>query len=121
MNSGSTYAFYGYLRKGMRYYEEFKNDLCYHYSFWLMGYEMYSLGPYPFAIKSDKPKSKILVEVMKVEDRNAEKKIYQIEMDAGYYYTDIMIQNKSVGIFLYERGANYPQVRHGDWVKFFGS
>jgi gamma-glutamylcyclotransferase (GGCT)/AIG2-like uncharacterized protein YtfP len=121
MNSESTYAFYGSLRSGMKYYEEFKHGLHYQYSLWLKGYDLYSLGPYPCAVRSDNPNSKILVEVMKLKDPDAEKRIFQIEMDAGYYYSEIMIQNKTVGIFLYERAANYPQVRHGDWVKFFGS
>ncbi|MEQ1586148.1 MAG: gamma-glutamylcyclotransferase family protein [Cyclobacteriaceae bacterium] len=121
MNLESTYAFYGSLRRGMRYYEEFKYGLKYHHSFWLKGYNLYSLGPYPCAVKSDNPNNKILVEVMKLDDPKVEKKIVRIEMDAGYYYTDILIQNKPVGIFLYERAANYPQVHHGDWVKFFGS
>ncbi len=118
MNPESTYAFYGSLRRGMKYYEEFKAGLQYHYSFWLTGYDLYSLGPYPFAIKST-PENKILVEVMKVTDREVEKKIYEIEMNAGYFYTDILMKDKPVGIFLYETAANYPQVSHGDWVKFF--
>lgn len=105
----------------MKYHEEFKVSLKYQHSFWLKGYDLYSLGPYPCAVKSDSSTSKILVEVMKVVDPDVERKISGIEMDAGYYYTDILIQNKPVGIFLYESAANYPQVHHGDWVKFFGS
>jgi gamma-glutamylcyclotransferase (GGCT)/AIG2-like uncharacterized protein YtfP len=120
MNSESIYAFYGSLRRGMSYYEEFKQGLNYQYSHWLKGYDLYSLGPYPFAVKTSNPTSKILVEVMKIEDPFIERRIFQIEMDAGYYFEDILIQDKKIGIFLYKSAANYPQVHHGDWVKFFG-
>jgi gamma-glutamylcyclotransferase (GGCT)/AIG2-like uncharacterized protein YtfP len=120
MNSESMYAFYGSLRRGMSYYEEFKQGLNYQYSLWLKGYDLYSLGPYPFAVKTDDPNSKIMIEVMKIEDPNIEKRIFQIEKDAGYYYEDILIHNKKAGIFLYKNAANYPLVSHGDWVKFFG-
>jgi len=104
----------------MRYYEEFKQGLTYHQSIWLKGYDLYSLGPYPFAVKSDNPGSKIIIEIMKIEDPIIEQRIFQIEMDAGYYYQDIVIQNRNTGIFLYKSAANYPPVYHGDWVKFFG-
>jgi len=120
MNSESSYAFYGSLRRGMKYYEEFKSGLHYQYSIWLKGYDLYSLGPYPFAVKSDNPQHRILLEVMRIKDPSVEKRIFQIEMDAGYYFSDILIQHKPVGIFLFEKAGNYPQVSHGDWVKFFG-
>jgi gamma-glutamylcyclotransferase (GGCT)/AIG2-like uncharacterized protein YtfP len=120
MNSESVYAFYGSLRRGMSYYEEFRQGLNYQYSLWLKGYDLFSLGPYPCAVKTDNPDSKIMIEVMKIGDPDIEKSIVKIEMDAGYYCEDIMIQGKRAGIFLYKSAANYPHVYHGDWVKFFG-
>jgi len=120
MNQQSTYAFYGSLRRGMRLYKEFNPNLMYQYSMWLQGYDLFSLGPYPCAVKSTNPQNKILVEIMQVTDPFVEKDIFQIEMNAAYYYTDIFIQSKPVGIFLYEKAKNYPSVHHGDWVKFFG-
>ncbi len=57
---------------------------------------------------------------MQITDPIIEKEIFQIEMNADYYYTDIFIHSKPIGIFLYEKAANYPPVHHGDWVRFFG-
>jgi gamma-glutamylcyclotransferase (GGCT)/AIG2-like uncharacterized protein YtfP len=58
------YAFYGSLRKGMDLYKKFETDLKYKFSLWLPGYDLYSLGPYPCAVKSTNAGSKILIEVM---------------------------------------------------------
>lgn len=120
MNEDSLYAFYGSLRRGMKLYEIFKPALEYQYSFWLPGYDLFALADYPCVVKSNSPTSKILVEVMKLNDSEVEKEIFKIEMEAGYFYTDIKIRNVPVGIFLFESGANYQRVDHGDWVKFFG-
>jgi len=112
------YAFYGSLRRGMNLYETFKPSLDYLYSFWLPGYDLFALTDYPCAVKSNSPSDKILIEVMRVND-DAAKEIFKIEMNAGYVYRKIKIQNAFVGIFLYESAANYQRVDHGDWVKFF--
>jgi gamma-glutamylcyclotransferase (GGCT)/AIG2-like uncharacterized protein YtfP len=120
MNADATYAFYGSLRRGMKLYNQFEKSLDYRYSFWLTGYDLFALTHYPCAVESHSPESKILIEVMKIIDPNVEKEIFNIEMNAGYFYRDSKIQHAPVGIFLYESGANYQQVKHGDWVKFFG-
>lgn len=120
MNENSVYAFYGSLRRGMKLYDTFKPALDYQYSLWLPGYDLFALTDYPCAIKSNSPNSKILIEVMKINNNDVAKEIFNIEMDAGYFYTDIKIRNSSVGIFLFESGANYQRVDHGHWVKFFG-
>jgi gamma-glutamylcyclotransferase (GGCT)/AIG2-like uncharacterized protein YtfP len=120
MNEDSMYAFYGSLRRGMKLYETYKTALDYQYSFWLSGYDLFALTDYPYAVKSNSPTSKILIEVMKINDSEVEKEIFKIEMDAGYFYEDIKIKNAPVGIFLFKSGANYQRVDHGDWVKFFG-
>lgn len=120
MNENSVYAFYGSLRRGMKLYDTFKPALDYQYSLWLPGYDLFALTDYPCAVKSNSPNSKILIEVMKINNNDVAKEIFNIEMAAGYFYTDIKIRNSSVGIFLFESGANYQRVDHGDWVKFFG-
>lgn len=120
MNENSVYAFYGSLRRGMKLYDAFKPALDYQYSLWLPGYDLFALTDYPCAVKSNSPNSKILIEVMKINNNDVAKEIFNIEMAAGYCYTDIKIRNSSVGIFLFESGANYQRVDHGDWVKFFG-
>ncbi|MBL7871645.1 MAG: gamma-glutamylcyclotransferase [Cyclobacteriaceae bacterium] len=120
MNEDSVYAFYGSLRRGMKLYTTFKSALEYQYSFWLHGYHLFALTDYPCAVKSSSPTNKILIEVMKINDTDVAKEIFEIEIAAGYFYEDIKIKNTPVGIFLFESGANYKRVEHGDWVKFFG-
>ncbi len=120
MNKDSMYAFYGSLRRGMKLYNTFKPALDYQYSLWLPGYDLFELSDYPCAVRSNSPTNKILIEVMKINNDEVAKEIFNIETDAGYFYADIKIRNSSVGIFLFESGANYQRVDHGDWVKFFG-
>lgn len=120
MNENLTYGFYGSLRRGMKLYEMFKPALDYKYSLWLPGYDLFALADYPCAVKSNSATSKILIEVMKISDADVAKEIFNIEMGAGYFYVDVKVKNSSVGIFLFESGANYHRVDHGDWMKFFG-
>jgi gamma-glutamylcyclotransferase (GGCT)/AIG2-like uncharacterized protein YtfP len=115
----SLYAFYGSLRRGMENYEPLKSNLRYQFSAWLTGYQLYSLGPYPFAIRTGSPTDKILVEVFEVANLETEQTIDQIEMDAGYFRDTITIDGHSVKLYLYKNKADYPFVFGGDWVKFF--
>lgn len=116
----SLYAFYGSLRRGMRLHKQFKNDLHYLYSVWLTGYDLYSLGNYPYAIKSTDSTHKILVEVTMVLDVETERDILKIENDAGYYIHKIKLGTDHVTIFLYEETANNLRIDSGDWCVFFG-
>ena len=116
----SLYAFYGSLRRGMRLHKQFKNDLQYLYSTWLKGYDLYSLGNYPYAVRSTDQTHRIMVEVMMILDPDTEKTIYKIESDAGYYGHKIMIGDDLVTIFLYELPANNLRIDSGDWGIFFG-
>jgi gamma-glutamylcyclotransferase (GGCT)/AIG2-like uncharacterized protein YtfP len=116
-----AYAFYGSLRRGMPLYQEFQAGLRYQFSQWLTGYDLFSLGAYPCAVKSSNPNSKILIEVMQVHHPETERKIQEIEMNAGYHVTTISIQEQPVKIYVFENASNYPIVMHGDWVTFFGS
>ncbi len=118
--SRSLYAFYGSLRRGMRLHKQFKNDLQYLYSVWLSGYDLYSLGNYPYALKSTDQTHKILVEVMDILDPETEKTIFKIESDAGYASHKIMIGDDPVIIFLYKEPANNLRIDSGDWGIFFG-
>ena len=116
----SLYAFYGSLRRGMRLHNQFKNDLHYLYSAWITGYELYSLGNYPYALHSLDPSHKILVEVMRISDPETERVIQKIETDAGYYFKGIQIGDDQVTIFLFEDPANNLRIASGDWGIFFG-
>jgi gamma-glutamylcyclotransferase (GGCT)/AIG2-like uncharacterized protein YtfP len=118
--SKSLYAFYGSLRRGMRLHNQFKSDLHYSHSAWLKGYDLYSLGNYPFAVKSSDSSHKILVEVTEILNVETEKSIHDIELEAGYYAEKILIGDNLVTIFLFEEAANYLRIDSGDWVIFFG-
>lgn len=113
------FAFYGSLRRGMENYEPLKENLRYKFSTWLTGYQLYSLGPYPFAYRTGSPTNKILVEVFEVTNLETRNTIHQIEMEAGYFMDTIIIDEQLVNIYLYENKADYPFVFGGDWVKFF--
>lgn len=118
--SQSLYAFYGSLRRGMRLHNQFKCDLHYSHSIWLKGYDLYSLGNYPFAVRSSDPSRKILIEVTRILNAETEKSIYDIEIAAGYYAEKIQVGDDLVTIFLFEEVANNMRIDSGDWVIFFG-
>ena len=115
----SYYAFYGSLRRGMRLHDQFKNELHYEYSAWLKGYDLYSLGNYPYAINSSDGNHKILVEVMSIKDPLVEETIHKIEVDAGYHAKQIKIGNDQVTIFIFNEPANNLRIDSGDWFIFF--
>ncbi|MBX2917286.1 MAG: gamma-glutamylcyclotransferase [Cyclobacteriaceae bacterium] len=120
MNKNSMYAFYGSLRKGMQLHKKFESDLQYKFSIWLPGYKLYSLGPYPCAVQTQNIHNKILVEVMQIRNPDVAQQIFDIEINAGYFYKDIQIKNENVGIYLYKQPTNNSEVIGGDWVTFFG-
>lgn len=101
-------------------HKQFKNHLHYSHSAWLKRYALFSLGNYPFAIKSSDSAHKILVEVMWISDAETEKSIRDIEMEAGYYAETIQIGDDHVTLFLFEDTANNLRIDSGDWVVFFG-
>lgn len=103
----------------MKLYEQYKSGLDYRYSFWLSSFKLYSLGSYPCAVKTDGLSNRILIEIMQISDPKFEKEIFELEIEAGYYYEEILIHDIPTGIFLYQDVANYPFVHHENWVKFF--
>jgi len=118
--SRNLFAFYGSLRRGMRLHKQFKKHLHYSHSAWLNGYSLYSLGNYPYAIKSSDPAHKILVEVMLISDEETENSIRDIEREAGYYEEKIQMGDELVTLFLFEEATNNLRIESGDWVVFFG-
>jgi Uncharacterized conserved protein len=120
MQMPQYYLFYGSLRKGMSLHQRFESDLEYHYSLWLKGYELYALEDYPFAIKSNDPETKILVDVFEIKSQQTVDEIHQIEMAAGYFFEVIKLNDTKAGIYLFENHANEPKVEGGDWVNFYG-
>jgi len=104
----------------MRLHYQFKNSLQYHYSIWLQGYDMFTLGNYPYAVSCDNLNHKILVEVMHINDPEVAETIHQIEIEAGYFAKQIKLGNELLTLYLFEKPANNLRIDSGDWVIFFG-
>jgi gamma-glutamylcyclotransferase (GGCT)/AIG2-like uncharacterized protein YtfP len=104
----------------MRLHKQFHEHLHYLYSAWLPGYTMYTLGNYPFIVKTTDPSQKILIEVTGVHDLETQETINKIELDAGYVSEKIIVRNDEVTIFLFNSPANNMRIESGDWVTFFG-
>ena len=120
MNSESLYAFYGSLRRGMMYYEVYKDGLEYQFSARLEGFKLYAMEKYPFAVKTELAEDSIVVEVFKITSPKTEKSVHDLELGVGYYYDDVVLNSVTVRIYLFRTTGNYPEVKGGDWVKFFG-
>ncbi|HEY5823707.1 MAG TPA: gamma-glutamylcyclotransferase [Cyclobacteriaceae bacterium] len=118
MNKDSLYAFYGSLRRGMSNYERYKEALEYQFSARLTGFKLYSRGQYPCVIKSSSEDS-VVVEVFRVINHDFEIQIHNLEMSEGYVYEEIWIDEKKVGIYVYDNIENFQEVIEGDWVTFF--
>lgn len=118
MNKDSLYAFYGSLRRGMSNYELYKEALEYQFSARLKGFKLYSRGQYPCVIKSNVTDS-VVVEVFQVINLDFEIQIHNLEMGEGYIYEEIGIDEKKVGMYVYENSENFQEVIEGDWVTFF--
>ncbi|HOO09588.1 MAG TPA: gamma-glutamylcyclotransferase [Cyclobacteriaceae bacterium] len=121
MAGTNLYAFYGSLRRGMANYNIYRYGLKYIETRRVFGYELLTLGKYPYAVKSPHPSCSIVVEIFEVENENVRKAIHQMEGEAGYVLVPIEVDGKRVGIYLFERAGNELRVNGGDWVKFFGT
>jgi gamma-glutamylcyclotransferase (GGCT)/AIG2-like uncharacterized protein YtfP len=115
----NLFAFYGSFRFGLSNHMAYASFLKYRFSAWIKGYEMYSFGDFPFAIRTDESADKILVEVFEIENAEVRMQIDQLEHGYGYHKETIVIEEQSVTIYLFNEKANYPKVNEGDWVKFF--
>jgi gamma-glutamylcyclotransferase (GGCT)/AIG2-like uncharacterized protein YtfP len=114
MNSNATYAFYGSLRRGMSNYKIYEPSLEYIKTVRLSCFRLY------FAVRSTNREDVIVAELFKVTNHRVEQSIHSLELSVGYYYDEVIVEGKSIGIYLYESAGNHPPVEHGDWVHFFG-
>ena len=115
----TVFAFYGSLRRGMENHLFHKNHLKYLFSARLRGYNLYSLGDFPIAVKSSDPDNSIVVELFSIVDRTTREMIHQLEIDEGYFLETITVDGIEAGIYLHNKAENYPLVQSGDWVTFF--
>lgn len=114
-------AFYGSLRKPMYNYIKFlqtygQQSMFYKKTITIDGYELYDLGSYP-GIKDAKPSKKIVVDLFEISE-DVYNSIHDMEIQAGFYEDDIIVDEFSYKIFPYAgRICERSLVISGDWVK----
>lgn len=124
MNQQNNYAFYGSLRPKMYNFNAFKsryNDdvKVLEEEKEIEGYKLYSLGAYPYAIKTGNPADKMKVSLCKVTN-SAESNVHRMEIGAGYYYDEVSVDGENYGIYLFsDKYHNDTRlVESGDWVAY---
>jgi gamma-glutamylcyclotransferase (GGCT)/AIG2-like uncharacterized protein YtfP len=119
MNLDSQYAFYGTLRRGEENYALYRQDLIYLRTVILPGYKMYSLREYPYIIKSEKLVDTIVADLFKITSAETEQMIHEMELEAGYVFSEVEIADIKFGIYLFKaKNDNHPEVGSGDWSSF---
>jgi gamma-glutamylcyclotransferase (GGCT)/AIG2-like uncharacterized protein YtfP len=121
MNTNSTYAFYGSLRRGMINYRDFESSLEFLFQEIISGYQLYAMAEYPYAVKTQNPSDLVVVEVFKINNHRVEKRIHELELRVGYFYDEVDVRGHNVGIYLFKKAGTETLVKSGDWVEFFGT
>jgi gamma-glutamylcyclotransferase (GGCT)/AIG2-like uncharacterized protein YtfP len=116
MNLPGRYAFYGSLRDGLENHIGYASSLKRVGITVIPGYKMYSLHEYPYAVRTGDETNLIVAELFEITDAETEQMIYEMEIDAGYILSEVVIDNTIFGIFLFEQpDPAHPFVAHGDW------
>ncbi|MGC3948709.1 MAG: gamma-glutamylcyclotransferase family protein [Chryseolinea sp.] len=122
IESLGNYAFYGTLRIGMENHQVFAKTLVHLKTVTLNGYRMYSLGEYPYVIRTGLQKDCIIVDLFRLTSDLTEQMIYEMEIDAGYVRSTVTIDGIKFGIYLFEKSMSDDEhVEGGDWVSHAGS
>jgi gamma-glutamylcyclotransferase (GGCT)/AIG2-like uncharacterized protein YtfP len=121
MNANSTYAFYGSLRRGMINYRDFETSLEFLFQATIGGFQLYAMQDYPYAIKTGNPSDLMVVEVFKINNRDAEMSIHELELSVGYSYDEVDLRQQKIGIYTFKKPGGETLVKSGDWVQFFGA
>ncbi|MDH4089046.1 MAG: gamma-glutamylcyclotransferase [Cyclobacteriaceae bacterium] len=116
MNRNSRYAFYGSMRKGLENYSLYQRDLVFLETVELSGFKMYSLVDYPYVIRTGNLADKIVVDLFAITDPETERIIHNMELGAGYIFSEVEIADIKFGIYLFERAnTDNIEVSRGDW------
>ena len=102
-------------------YHEFEHGLLFLYRDVIPGFQLFRLEQYPYAVRTGSPDDFLTVEVFEVTNPETERSIHELEIGVGYFYDEVEIRGKRVGIYLFESAGPEPLVKSGDWVQFFGS
>jgi gamma-glutamylcyclotransferase (GGCT)/AIG2-like uncharacterized protein YtfP len=80
---------------------------------------MYSLREYPYIIKSEKLVDTIVADLFKITSAETEQMIHEMELEAGYVFSEVEIADIKFGIYLFKaKNDNHPEVGSGDWSSF---
>ncbi|HTF18104.1 MAG TPA: gamma-glutamylcyclotransferase family protein [Chryseolinea sp.] len=111
------YAFYGTLRQGMENHLAFAKALAYLKTETLTGYRMYSLGEYPYIVYTGHANDLIVVDLFHIANSEAEEMIHEMEIDAGYILSSVVIDGSKFGIYLFVANQVGDELLPGgDWV-----
>src|SRR5215218_6652999 len=94
------YAFYGTLRQGMDNHVAFAETLSYLRTVALSGYRMYSMVEYPYIIHTLDPQDIIVADLFYIDTAKTEEMIYEMEIDAGYIRSGLIIDDYKFGIYV---------------------
>ena len=119
MEETELFAFYGSLRMGMDNYFTYKSGLEYIETTRISGFELYSLGEYPYAVKTQNPSSSMVIEIFRILDSETKQRIHELEISADYFFDLIEVGRRKVGIYLFKLPGNDIRVESGDWVTFY--
>lgn len=85
----------------------------------LRGYLLYSLGEYPYAVKTPDLNRIITAELFHINEPSIEREIHEMERSVGYHFEEVQIERNLYGIYLFSTpGKGDILLEHGDWVKF---
>ena len=119
MNIHSQYAFYGSLMRGMENYARYEKHLKFLRKVRLEGFKMFSLEQYPYVIRTADSDHKIVAELYKVTDEKTEQSIHEMELEEGYIFSEVDIEDNKFGIYLFHsQVSNSAPVINGDWRSY---
>lgn len=119
MNRDSLYAFYGTLRRGMENHHLLGSGAQYLQTVKLPGYKLYSLVEYPYAVKTGNRSDGITAELFYLPDLSIQHTIHEMELEVGYYYHEVPVEGKMVGIYLFHAPApDDIRITSGDWARY---
>jgi gamma-glutamylcyclotransferase (GGCT)/AIG2-like uncharacterized protein YtfP len=96
--------------------EAFANGMEYVETKKLEGFDMYSLGAYPYVVENDK--GTIKVDLFQVDDVTKQR-IDAMEFGAGYSAKEVVIDGKPGTIYYFNNTIpDTKKVEDGDWVTY---
>lgn len=105
MNADNQYAFYGSLRKGLENFALYQQDLRYLRTVKINGFKMYSLGDYPYIVRSSNDADVIIADLFQIVKVETEQNIHNMELEAGYIFSEVDIGAIKFGIYLFDQPA----------------